>query len=87
VLSFDNIPTCMKEATISVEDKNFYTNPGIDLRGILRALWIDLRGGEALAGGSTITQQVARTLLLKPERTLRTQPAAANYAKPSWPGN
>jgi penicillin-binding protein 1C len=75
VLSFDNIPTCMKEATISVEDKNFYTNPGIDLRGILRALWIDLRGGEALAGGSTITQQVARTLLLNQneryERSLR----------------
>lgn len=75
VLLFDNIPKCMKDATIAVEDKNFYSNPGIDLEGILRALWIDLRGGETIAGGSTITQQVARNLLLSQneryERTLR----------------
>ncbi len=75
VLSFDNIPQCMKDATIAVEDKNFYSNPGIDLEGILRALWIDVRGGETIAGGSTITQQVARNLLLSQneryERTLR----------------
>ncbi len=64
VLSFDDIPQCMKDATISVEDKNFYSNPGIDLGGIIRALWMDIRGGEVIAGGSTITQQVARNLLL-----------------------
>ncbi|HEY9151869.1 MAG TPA: transglycosylase domain-containing protein, partial [Anaerolineales bacterium] len=64
VLSFDNIPQCMKDATIAVEDKNFYSNPGIDLGGIIRALWMDIRGGEVVAGGSTITQQVARNLLL-----------------------
>ena len=64
VLSFDDIPPCMKDATISVEDKNFYSNPGIDLGGIIRALWMDIRGGEVIAGGSTITQQVARNLLL-----------------------
>ena len=64
VLSFDNIPQCMKDATISVEDKNFYSNPGVDLGGIIRALWMDVRGGEVVAGGSTITQQVARNLLL-----------------------
>ena len=75
VLSFDNLPQCMKDATIAVEDKNFYGNPGIDFEGILRALWIDVRGGETIAGGSTITQQVARNLLLSQneryERTLR----------------
>ncbi|MFN2151281.1 MAG: transglycosylase domain-containing protein, partial [Anaerolineales bacterium] len=75
VLSFDKIPQCMKDATVAVEDKNFYTNPGVDLGGIIRAFWINLRGGETLAGGSTITQQVARTLLLsqdeRAERTLR----------------
>jgi penicillin-binding protein 1C len=75
VLSFDNIPQCMKDATIAVEDKNFYSNPGIDLEGILRAFWIDVRGGETIAGGSTITQQAARNLLLSQderyERTLR----------------
>jgi len=64
VLSFNNIPQCIKDATIAVEDKNFYSNPGIDLGGIIRALWMDIRGGEVVAGGSTITQQVARNLLL-----------------------
>ncbi len=67
VLSADDLPKCMKEATIAVEDKTFYSNPGIDPAGIVRALWIDLRGGEAIAGGSTITQQVARNLLLSPD--------------------
>lgn len=75
VLAFENIPQCMKDATIAVEDKNFYQNPGVDPGGILRAFWINLRGGETLSGGSTITQQVARTLLLsqkeRSERTLR----------------
>ncbi len=66
-LSFASIPQCMKDATIAVEDKNFYANPGVDIEGILRALWINIQGGETLAGGSTITQQVARNLLLAEE--------------------
>lgn len=75
VLDLSHIPQCMKDATIAVEDKNFYQNPGVDLGGIIRAFWINVQGGETLAGGSTITQQVARTLLLsreeRAERTLR----------------
>jgi len=75
VLSFDTIPQCVKDATVAVEDKNFYTNPGVDIQGIIRAFWINLQGGETIAGGSTITQQVARNLLLsqdeRAERTLR----------------
>jgi penicillin-binding protein 1C len=73
-LSVENLPQCMKDATIAVEDKSFYRNPGVDIGGIIRAVWINLQGGETLSGGSTITQQVARTLLLpseKAERTLR----------------
>ncbi len=66
-LSFASIPQCLKDATIAVEDKNFYTNPGVDFEGIVRALWINLQGSETLAGGSTITQQVARNLLLSDE--------------------
>ncbi len=69
------MPPCLKQATVAVEDASFYTNPGWDLRGMLRALWIDLRAGAPLAGGSTITQQVVRNLLLSPQerhtRTLR----------------
>jgi membrane peptidoglycan carboxypeptidase len=64
VLPFSEIPQCMKDATVAVEDKNFYTNPGIDLGGILRALWINFQSGSTVSGGSTITQQVARNLIL-----------------------
>jgi penicillin-binding protein 1C len=73
-LSAASLPQCAKDATVAVEDKTFYQNPGVDLAGIIRAVWINLQGGETLSGGSTITQQVARTLLLadeKSERTLR----------------
>ncbi|MCS7061961.1 MAG: transglycosylase domain-containing protein, partial [Anaerolineae bacterium] len=63
----DSIPLRLRQATIAVEDASFYTNPGVDLIGIVRALWINIQGGEVLAGGSTITQQVARMMLLEPE--------------------
>jgi penicillin-binding protein 1C len=67
------IPLACQQATIATEDANFYQNPGVDLSGILRAVWINLQGGETLAGGSTITQQVARNTLLDPqERSQRT---------------
>ena len=69
------IPLSLRQATVATEDSGFYTNPGVDVLGILRAAWINLRGGQTLAGGSTITQQVARNLLLDPqerhERSLR----------------
>ncbi len=69
----DQLPPCVKQATIAVEDASFYTNPGVDWMGMVRALWINLRGGEVLAGGSTITQQLARMALLEPaERQQRT---------------
>ncbi len=68
------VPQDCIDATIATEDANFYQHIGVDLAGILRAIRINLEGGEVLAGGSTITQQVARNLLLDPqqraERTL-----------------
>jgi len=85
VLSIDNLPQCLKDATIAAEDKNFYINPGIDITGILRALWINIRGGETVAGGSTITQQVARNLLLsQDERTERTLRRKLREAVLAW---
>jgi 1A family penicillin-binding protein len=75
IISLADLPDCVTQATIATEDANFYRHPGVDVRGITRALWINLKGGEVVAGGSTITQQVARNLLLDPdqraERTLR----------------
>ncbi len=68
-----DIPLACRQATIATEDAHFYTNPGVDIVAILRAMWINARGGEVLSGGSTITQQLARNLLLSPqERTQRT---------------
>jgi membrane peptidoglycan carboxypeptidase len=67
------IPLALQQATIATEDASFYSNPGVDVVGIVRALWINATGGEVLAGGSTITQQVARNMLLDPqERAHRT---------------
>lgn len=75
VVALDDVPQNCINATIATEDSNFYQNPGVDLRAIIRAIWINLRGGEVIAGGSTITQQVARNTLLDPheraERTLQ----------------
>ena len=67
-ISLDQVPQHCIDAVIATEDANFYNHPGIDIEGIVRALWINLRGGEVLAGGSTITQQVARNTLLDPEQ-------------------
>jgi penicillin-binding protein 1C len=73
VVSIDSIPQALKQATVATEDKTFYSNPGVDMRGILRALWIDAKASiqkqqiDTPVGGSTITQQVARNLLLSQE--------------------
>jgi penicillin-binding protein 1C len=62
------IPPHCQRAVIATEDANFYAHPGVDPVGVARALWINLTGGDVLAGGSTITQQVARMLLFDPEQ-------------------
>jgi len=66
----DEIPLALRQAVIATEDATFYQNPGVNLRGVLRALWLNLRSGEVVSGGSTITQQLARNLLLEPEARL-----------------
>ena len=67
------MPLDLRQATIATEDATFYLNPGVDLKAVLRAIWINLRGGDVISGGSTITQQLARNLLLSPaERGQRT---------------
>ncbi|MEM6282976.1 MAG: transglycosylase domain-containing protein [Chloroflexota bacterium] len=75
VLPLDAVPPHCVNALIATEDAGFYSHPGVSVRGITRAAWLNLRGGDVVAGGSTITQQVARNLLLDPharaERTLQ----------------
>ncbi|MFW5713807.1 MAG: transglycosylase domain-containing protein [Brevefilum sp.] len=61
-----DISPYMIAATIATEDKDFYTNPGFDLFAMFRALWQNYSAGEIQSGASTITQQLARALLLDP---------------------
>lgn len=64
-IRYEELPSCIIQATIATEDQSFFSNPGFDFKAMLRALWINFRGGQILAGGSTITQQVVRNLLLE----------------------
>src|SRR5690348_7879698 len=58
-------------AFVSIEDRRFYRHWGIDPRGIARAMFADMRGGGVRQGGSTITQQLAKTNFLSGDRTIR----------------
>lgn len=58
------------DAVLAAEDDNFYRHAGISVSGILRALWVNLRGGELRQGGSTLTQQLVKNLYLTHERTV-----------------
>ncbi len=69
----DQIAPDLINATIATEDSRFYTNPGFDLIGIARAVWQATQEGALVSGASTITQQLARAVLLdEEERTQRT---------------
>jgi penicillin-binding protein 1A len=65
------IPDHVKKAIIAIEDVRFYSHPGIDFIGIVRALLHDIRAGGMKQGGSTITQQLAKMLFLKPEKSIK----------------
>ena len=64
-----DVAPIMIQATVAIEDKGFYTNPGIDFGGVLRALYDNIRAGRVVGGGSTITQQLAKQQFLTPDRT------------------
>lgn len=63
------MPRYLVDAFLSAEDKDFYTHHGVSPRGILRAAFKNARSGGVVQGGSTITQQLARSLFLSPEQT------------------
>jgi len=64
----DKISPYLIAATIATEDKEYYNHPGFDLVALARALWANYTSGEIVSGASTITQQLARMLLLQEER-------------------
>lgn len=69
LLNFDQMPENVKHATIAIEDRNFYKNSGVDWRGILRSVFVDITSGSTSQGGSTITQQFVRNAILTREKT------------------
>jgi penicillin-binding protein 1A len=64
------IPDYLKNALIVTEDRSFYQHSGIDLKGILRAIYRDIKAGKFVEGASTLTQQLSKTLFLQPRKTL-----------------
>ena len=72
-VTLDEIAPIALNATIATEDKNFWTNPGIDILRILRAALDDLHSGQVVEGGSTITQQLIKNLSRGQQDHLRAQ--------------
>jgi penicillin-binding protein 1A len=81
-ISSGRIPQDLKDATVAIEDRRFYSHGGIDPSAIIRAGWEDLTaGGKPVEGGSTITQQLVRNLYIQdPEDTLKRKIVEAHLA-------
>jgi penicillin-binding protein 1A len=74
-------PQVLRDATIAIEDKNFFKHGALDYEGIARAAWKDLQAGSAVQGASTITQQLVRNLYIhNPENTLKRKLIEASLA-------
>jgi len=70
IVSFDKISDNLKHAVLSSEDSRFYQHGGVDFQGILRAAWIDLTSRSKSQGGSTITQQLIRSVYLTNQKSI-----------------
>lgn len=70
-VDFEETPRALVNAFVAIEDRSFFEHGGIDSKGLLRAVWSNLRAGGVRAGGSTITQQLAKNLFLTSDRTIK----------------
>lgn len=66
----NEIPDYVPQAFLAIEDRRFYEHEGVDRMAVLRAIFANLRAGETVQGGSTISQQLARNLFLTPKQTI-----------------
>lgn len=69
-VTLKDLPAFVPQAVLASEDRRFYSHFGLDFWGLGRAAWVNMNAGRVVQGGSTITQQLAKNLFLKPERTL-----------------
>jgi penicillin-binding protein 1A len=70
LVEWEEIAPIMKQAIVAIEDRRFFEHRGIDIRGIARALWTDIRHRSVVEGGSTITQQFVKNAYAESQRTL-----------------
>ncbi len=70
-VSIETLPDFVPQAFVAAEDRRFFEHKGVDLFGIVRAVWINLTTGRTQQGGSTITQQLVKNLLVGRERSYR----------------
>lgn len=70
LVQLKNVPPLLPDALVAVEDRDFYDHFGISLKGIARAMWVNLRAGRFVQGGSTLTQQLIKNFYLTSERSL-----------------
>ncbi|MGD0576457.1 MAG: PBP1A family penicillin-binding protein [Candidatus Staskawiczbacteria bacterium] len=70
VVPFDKISSNLKNAVLTSEDSRFYQHGGVDFYGILRAVWVDLTSGSKSQGGSTLTQQLIRSVYLTNQKSI-----------------
>lgn len=68
-IKFDDMSKSYRDAVIAVEDHRFYEHGPVDFIAIARAIWVNIKNGELQEGGSTITQQVAKNIILSQEET------------------
>ena len=69
LVKLEQVPPLLVEALLAAEDRSFFEHAGLSPRGIARALMVNMRAGETLQGGSTLTQQLAKNFFLSSERT------------------
>ncbi len=80
-ITSQEIPQTVKDATVAIEDKRFYDHRGVDFEGVVRAAVKNLRSGETVQGGSTLTMQLVRTLYIDNERTFKRKVREAKLAE------
>ncbi len=77
---YEKIPEAWVQAITAAEDQRFFSHPGVDPLGISRAMWANLKAGRVVAGGSTLTQQTAKNLFYRPDRSWRSKVAELELA-------
>ena len=70
---FDELPEAWIQAITAAEDQRFFDHNGLDPKGIARAMWQNIKAGRVVAGGSTLTQQTAKNLYYRPDRSLKSK--------------